>query len=193
MIAFISGRLIEKNPTYVIIDCQGIGYHVNVSLHTYSKIPDEEMCKLYTEFVVREDAQLLYGFFSKSERDLFRLLTSVSGVGPSTALMVLSAAEPTEIQEAILSGDVVWFKGVKGIGPKSAQRIIIDLKDKVGKVSNDSEIFATKDNTVKEEALSALVMLGFSKNQAEKVVTKHLRSEPNLNVEELIKNALKGL
>jgi Holliday junction DNA helicase RuvA len=193
MIAFVKGRLVEKNPTYVIIETNGIGYHLNISLNTYSSLPAEEECKLFTEFVVREDAQILYGFQSQAERELFRLLVSVSGVGPSTAMMVLSAGHASEIQEAIIGGDVAWFKSVKGIGPKSAQRIIIDLKDKVGKVEAGEDILPFEGNTTKEEALSALVMLGFNKNQAEKVVSKHLRKQPNLSVEDVIKYALKGL
>jgi len=194
MIAYVKGRLVEKNPTYVIIETNGIGYHLNISLNTYSsRLPAEEDCKLFTEFVVREDAQILYGFQSQAERELFRLLTSVSGVGPSTAMMVLSAGQASEIQEAIIGGDVAWFKSVKGIGPKSAQRIIIDLKDKVGKVEAGEDILPSEGNTTKEEALSALVMLGFNKNQAEKVVSKHLRKQPNLSVEDVIKYALKGL
>ncbi len=193
MIAYVKGRLVEKNPTYVIIETNGIGYHLNISLNTYSSLPAEEDCKLFTEFVVREDAQILYGFQSQAERELFRLLTSVSGVGPSTAMMVLSAGQASEIQEAIIGGDVAWFKSVKGIGPKSAQRIIIDLKDKVGKVEAGEDILPSEGNTPKEEALSALVMLGFNKNQAEKVVSKHLRKQPNLSVEDVIKYALKGL
>tara|TARA_B100000965_G_C19582166_1_gene754077 strand:+ start:901 stop:1482 length:582 start_codon:yes stop_codon:yes gene_type:complete len=193
MIAYLNGRLVEKSPTFVVIDVAGIGYHVFISLNTFSKLPQEESCKLYTELVVREDAQLLYGFINPAEKELFQLLTSVSGVGPSTAMMVLSAGDSMEIQEAIITGDVAWFKGVKGIGPKSAQRIIIDLKDKVAKVNLDSDNLTFKDNTLKDEALSALVMLGFNKNKAEKVVSNILRSNQNLSVEDVIKNALKGL
>lgn len=193
MIAHINGRLVEKTPTYVVIECNGVGYQLNISLNTYSQIPEGEACKLLTQFVVREDAQLLYGFSSMAEKRLFQLLISVSGVGAATALMVLSAGDPTEIQEAILSGNAAWFKTVKGIGPKSAQRIIIDLKDKVAKENIDLEISSPQDNTVKEEALSALVMLGFSKNQAENALKKLLKSKSDYSVEELIKYALKGL
>jgi len=193
MIAHINGRLVEKTPTYVVIECNGVGYQLNISLNTYSQIPEGEACKLLTQFVVREDAQLLYGFSSMAEKRLFQLLISVSGVGAATALMVLSAGDPTEIQEAILSGNAAWFKAVKGIGPKSAQRIIIDLKDKVAKENIDLEISSPQDNTVKEEALSALVMLGFSKNQAENALKILLKSKRDYSVEELIKYALKGL
>lgn len=193
MIAHINGKLVEKTPTYVVIECNGVGYQLNISLNTYGQIPEGEACKLFTQFVVREDAQLLYGFSTMAEKRLFQLLISVSGVGAATALMVLSAGNATEIQEAILSGDVAWFKGVKGIGPKSAQRIIIDLKDKVSKENIDVDFSSTQDNTVKDEALSALVMLGFSKNQAENTVRKLLKSKSDYTVEELIKYALKGL
>ena len=193
MIAHINGRLVEKSPTYVIIECNGVGYHLNISLNTYEKIGAEENCKLYTEFIVREDAQLLYGFSEPSERRLFQLLVSVSGVGPATALLVLSSADSTEIQEAILSGNVAWFKGVKGIGPKSAQRIIIDLKDKISKENIHTKNSLNLDNTVKDESLSALVNLGFNKNLAEKQVMKILQENDNFKVEDVIKQALKGL
>jgi len=193
MIAQIRGRLIEKTPTYAIIDCNGVGYQLNISLNTFGKIGSEENCKLYTQMIVREDAQLLYGFFDQTEKKLFQLLISVSGVGASTALTVLSAGSPTEVSEAIISGDVSWFKSVKGIGPKSAQRIIIDLKDKVGATLESDNISGTGDNTVKEEALSALVMLGFNKNQAEKTIGRILKSNSDYGVEEVIKQALKGL
>lgn len=193
MIAHINGRLVEKSPTYAIIECNGVGYHLNISLNTYGKIGAEENCKLYTEFIVREDAQLLYGFCEPSERRLFQLLVSVSGVGPATALLVLSSADSAEIQEAILSGNVAWFKGVKGIGPKSAQRIIIDLKDKISKENIHTKNSLNLDNTVKDESLSALVNLGFNKNLAEKQVMKILQENDNFKVEDVIKQALKGL
>jgi Holliday junction DNA helicase RuvA len=193
MISHIHGRLVEKNPTFVVIDCNGVGYHLNISLNTYGKIGEDENCKLYTQFIVREDAQLLYGFHDKAERQLFQLLISVSGVGAATALMVLSSANAFEIQEAIINGDVAWFKSVKGIGPKSAQRIIIDLKDKVALDSSSENISMSLDNTIKQEALSALVMLGFNKNQAEKSINKILRNNPEAGIEDLIKIALKGL
>ncbi len=193
MIAQIRGRLIEKNPTYAIIDCNGVGYQLNISLNTYSKMGDDENCKLYTQLIVREDAQLLYGFYDLSEKQLFQLLISVSGVGAATALTVLSAGDPQEIAEAIISGDVAWFKSVKGIGPKSAQRIIIDLKDKVGVAFDVDNISQSEGNTVKDEALSALVMLGFNKNQAEKTIGRILKTNSEYGVEEVIKLALKGL
>ena len=193
MIAHIDGRLVEKSPTYVVIDCGGVGYKLNISLNTYSKLGDGESCKLFTEFIVREDAQLLYGFKDVSERRLFQLLISVSGIGPATALLVLSSADAEEIQQAILSGNAGWFKGVKGIGPKSAQRIIIDLKDKISKENISSDNSIGLDNTLKEESLSALVNLGFNKNLAEKMIQKIMMANPNAAVEDVIKQALKGL
>lgn len=193
MIAQIKGRLIEKTPTYVVIDCNGVGYQLNISLNTFSKIGNEESCLLFTHFVVREDAHLLYGFKEKSERELFRQLISVSGVGSSTAVMILSSLSPDETKAAIISGNVNTLKGVKGIGLKTAERIIIDLRDKVGK-SDGTELFSMgSNNTIKEEALSALVMLGFSKIPAEKALAKIMTETPNLTVEELIKRTLKSL
>ena len=193
MIAHINGRLVEKSPTYVVIDCGGVGYKLNISLNTYSKLGEGESCKLFTEFIVREDAQLLYGFKDVSERRLFQLLISVSGIGPATALLVISSADAEEIQQAILSGNAGWFKGVKGIGPKSAQRIIIDLKDKISKENISSDNSIGLDNTLKEESLSALVNLGFNKNLAEKMIQKIMMANPNAAVEDVIKQALKGL
>jgi len=193
MIAQIKGRLVEKTPTYVIIDCGGVGYQLNISLNTYSKIGDNEVCLLFTHFVVREDAQLLYGFKEKSERELFQLLISVSGVGSSTAMMILSSLSPNETKSAIMLGDTPALQRVKGIGAKSAQRIIVDLKDKIIKLDGAEEISLTPSNTMKEEALSALVMLGFSKNPAEKALMKILSSGEEFTLEELIKRTLKNL
>lgn len=193
MIAQIKGKLIEKTPTYVVIDCNGVGYQINISLNTFSKIGNEESCLLFTHFVVREDANLLYGFKEKSERELFRQLITVSGVGSSTAMMILSSLSPEETKIAIISGNVNVLKSVKGIGLKTAERIIIDLRDKVGK-SDGTEIFSSfANNTIKDEALSALVMLGFSKLPADKALTKIMMENSNLTVEELIKRTLKSL
>jgi Holliday junction DNA helicase RuvA len=193
MIAQIKGILIEKTPTYVVIDCGGVGYELKISLNTFSQIEGEASCLLYTHFVVREDAQLLYGFKEKSERELFRLLTSVSGVGPSTAIMILSSLSPDETKNAIVSGDVNTLKSVKGIGQKSAERVIVDLKDKISGIEVSSSNFAVSNNTIKEEALSALMMLGFAKKPAEKGLEKALLAEEDLTVEELIKRTLKNL
>jgi Holliday junction DNA helicase RuvA len=193
MIAHIKGRLIEKTPTYVVIDCNGVGYELKISLNTFSKLGDSELCSLHTHFVVREDAQLLYGFKETSERELFRLLISVSGVGSATAMMILSSLSSNEIKQAILNSDVNVLKSVKGIGAKSAERIIIDLRDKIGKVEGTTIISNPLSNTVKDEALSALVMLGFAKNSAEKALNKIISLEEELTVEGLIKRTLKNL
>ena len=193
MIAHLNGRLVEKSPTHVIIECNGVGYFVNISLNTFSHLGEEELCKLHTSFVVREDAQLLYGFHSKSEKNLFELLISISGVGPATAILVLSSADASEIEQAILEGNVAWFKSVKGIGPKSAQRIILELKDKITKTSIQTHISSDLNNTIKNESLSALVNLGFNRNQAEKIVQKILKENSECQVEDVIKYALKGL
>ena len=193
MIAQIKGKLIEKTPTYVVIDCNGVGYQLNISLNTFSKIGNDENCLLFTHFVVREDAHLLYGFKEKSERELFRQLISVSGVGSSTAMMILSSLSPDETKIAIISGNVNVLKSVKGIGLKTAERIIIDLRDKVGKSDGTEIISSFTNNTIKDEALSALVMLGFSKLPADKVLNKVMMENSNLTVEELIKRTLKSL
>lgn len=193
MIAQIKGRLVEKTPTYVVIDCNGVGYELKISLNTFSQLGEDENCLLFTHFVVREDAQLLYGFKEKSERELFRLLTSVSGVGPSTAMMILSSLSPNETKKAIVTGDVATLKSVKGIGQKSAERVIVDLKDKISGLEVSSINSPILSNTIKDEALSALVMLGFSKKPAEKALEKALFSGEEMTVEELIKRTLKNL
>lgn len=193
MIAHLNGRLIEKSPTHLVIECNGVGYQVSISLNTYSKIGSEEACKVYTHLVVREDAQLLYGFHDLAEKKLFQLLIGVSGVGPATAILVLSSSDANEIEEAILSEDVAYFKGVKGIGPKSAQRIILELKDKINKDNIKADFSGNLNNTIRDESLSALVNLGFNRNQAEKLIQKILKDNSNYQVEDVIKYALKGL
>lgn len=197
MITHINGRLVEKNPTYVVIECNGIGYFLNISLNTYSKLPEDENCKLYTHFSVKEDAQTLYGFVDLAERNLFRHLISVSGVGPSTARMVLSSMDSAEIHNAILTGNVGLIQSVKGIGAKTAQRLILDLRDKLAKEDFDMESNTSSlqiDNNSFTDALSALQMLGFAKNVAEKAIGKVLKAEGNnLSVEQLIKLSLKNL
>ncbi len=195
MINHIDGKLTEKTPTYAVIDCGGVGYLLNISLHTYSKIGDQERCRLLAHLSIREDAHVLFGFADEEERDLFRQLISVSGVGPSTARMILSSMNPTEIRGAIQTGNVAVLKGVKGIGEKSAQRIIVDLKGKLGKDFGEmpATVFAA-NNKMHEEALTALVMLGFARQAAEKAVDKALKTEGNVvSVEHLIKLALKNL
>lgn len=193
MITHIQGKLTEKNPTHVVIDCNGVGYMLNISLHTYSQIPDNEHLKLYTHLQVKEDSHTLYGFSSFAEREIFRLLISVSGIGASTARTMLSSLTPKQVREGIAVGDVALIQSIKGIGAKTAQRVIIDLKDKVLKIYDIDEVSVSKDNTNKDEALSALEVLGFAKKQAERVVDKIIRSQPEANVEAIIKQALKNL
>ena len=193
MITHIRGKLVEKNPTFVIIECNGIGYYLNISLNTYSKIPDIEAVKLYTYLSVKEDSHTLFGFIDKVEREIFKLLISVSGVGPSIARTMLSSMTPEQIQHAIASEDVATIQSVKGIGAKTAQRVIIDLRDKIVKTYLLSEDYVQSDNTIKEEALSALEVLGFSRKQVEKLVQKIIQEAPNTAVENIIKQALKNL
>ncbi|MBC3756889.1 Holliday junction branch migration protein RuvA [Hyunsoonleella sp. SJ7] len=193
MITHIQGKLIEKNPTDVVIDCNGVGYLLNISLHTFSQIPDKESLKLYTHLQVKEDSHTLFGFSSLAEREIFRLLISVSGIGASTARTMLSSLTPKQVREGIASGDVALIQSIKGIGAKTAQRVIIDLKDKILKIYDIDEVSVSKDNTNKNEALSALEVLGFSKKQAERVVDKIIVSQPEANVETIIKQALKNL
>ncbi len=192
MYEFIQGKVSELTPAYVVIENNGIGYFINISLNTYSGLSEKEQVVLFIHHVVREDAELLYGFFSKSEREMFRHLISVSGVGPNTGRMIISSLSSSEIKEAILSGNTKLLSGVKGIGAKTAQRIIVALKDKVGKSEISDEFLLTPNNTNRDEALSALVMLGFTKNTVEKVLDKLLKNEPNATVEGLVKQALKS-
>ena len=193
MITHLEGRLVEKNPKDVVIDCNGVGYFINISLHTFSQIPDRENLKLYTYLQVREDAHSLYGFSSKTERDIFKLLISVSGIGANTARTMLSSLTPEQVKDGIASGDVALIQSVKGIGAKTAQRVIIDLKDKVLKVYGIEELSLIPNNTNKEEALSALDVLGFNKKQSEKVIDRILKDQPDAEVEQIIKEALKNL
>ena len=193
MITHIQGRLAEKNPTHVVIDCNGVGYMLNISLHTFSQIPECESLKLYTHLQVKEDSHTLYGFSSMAEREIFRLLLSVSGIGASTARTMLSSLTPKQVREGIATGDVALIQSIKGIGAKTAQRVILDLKDKILKIYDIDEVSPTKDNTNKDEALSALEVLGFAKKQAEKAVDKIVVTQPNANVETIIKEALKNL
>lgn len=193
MITHIQGKLVEKNPTDVVIDCNGVGYLLNISLHTFSQIPDQEQLKLFTHLQVREDAHTLYGFSSTAERDMFRLLISVSGIGANTARTMLSSLTPKQVREGIAAEDVALIQSIKGIGAKTAQRVIIDLKDKVLKIYDLDEVSVVQSNTNKEEALSALEVLGFNKKQAEKVIDKVIAAEPDASVEQIIKSALKNL
>jgi Holliday junction DNA helicase RuvA len=193
MIDYITGKVTELNPAYVVVECNGIGYNINISLTTYAALDKSVTCKILVHESIREDAYLLFGFASEDERDLFRQLISVSGVGAGTARMMLSSIRPADLREAIIGGDVGTLKGVKGIGLKTAQRIIIDLKDKIGKHVGSGEIIALSDNTAREESLSALVMLGFARSSAAKVIDNLLRENKKLQVEEIVRRALKLL
>jgi Holliday junction DNA helicase RuvA len=191
MYEFIEGEIAEKNPAYAAVLISGVCYYVNISLTTYGQIQNLNNCRLYIHQIIRDDAHALYGFYTKHEREIFRMLISVSGIGANTARVMLSSLSPAEVEGAIVAGKVDTLKSVKGIGAKSAQRIIIDLRDKLGK--EEAEIFEIKDNTIKEEALSALVVLGFNKTAVDKVLINILSEEDNLEVEDLIKKALKRL
>ena len=193
MITHIQGKLVEKNPTDVVIDCNGIGYLLNISLHTFSQLPDKENIKLFTHLQVKEDSHTLFGFSSLAEREIFRLLISVSGIGASTARTMLSALTPKQVREAIATENIALIQSIKGIGLKTAQRTIIELKDKILKVYDIDEVSVSQDNTAKDEALSALEVLGFNKKQAERVIDKFVASQPQANVETIIKEALKSL
>jgi Holliday junction DNA helicase RuvA len=193
MITHLKGKLVEKNPTHVIIECAGVGYFVNISLNTFSNIKDQESISLFTHLLVKEDSHTLFGFTEKSEREIFRLLLSVSGIGSSTARIMLSSLSPAQIRDAIANGDVATIQGIKGIGAKTAQRVILDLRDKILKVYDIDEVSINSNNTSKEEALSALEVLGFVRRQAEKAVDKVINQDPSLSAENIIKLALKNL
>ncbi len=194
MYEYIQGRLAEKNPAYAVVDVNGIGYLLNISIHTYSQLIEGERCILYTHLVVRDDDMLLYGFADTGERELFRQLITVSGVGVNTARIILSSLSPNEVVRAIAEGNAMLLQQIKGIGAKTAQRIIIDLKDKVSRELIPYEKSGNLHNTKKEEALSGLIILGFPKMLADKALIKIIESEgTGLTVEQLIKHALKVL
>ena len=193
MITHIKGRLVEKSPTELVIDCNGIGYLVNISLNTFSLLSDSEAISLYTHLQVKEDSHTLFGFFDKSERNLFRKLISVSGIGASTARTMLSSLNPQEIQRAILTENVSTIQSVKGIGLKTAQRVIIELKDKVNLADSTGEISISGINQNREEALSALEVLGYNRKQTSKVVDELINNDPEISVEKIIKNSLNKL
>ncbi|MCG1034939.1 Holliday junction branch migration protein RuvA [Polaribacter sargassicola] len=193
MITQIRGKLVEKSPTEAVVDCAGVGYLLHISLNTFSSLPDDELVVLYTHLSIREDAHTLYGFATKIEREVFKLLISVSGVGPSIARTMCSSMTSEEIQQAIASENVKLIQSVKGIGVKTAQRVIVDLKDKILKTFNIDEVSVSASNTNKDEALSALEVLGFNKKQSEKVISNILKETPEATVEKLIKLALKNL
>ena len=193
MITQIKGRLVEKSPTELVIDCNGLGYLVNISLNTFSLLSDSENISLYTHLQVKEDSHTLFGFYEKTERNLFRKLISVSGIGASTARTMLSSLNPEEIQRAILSENVSTIQSVKGIGLKTAQRVIIELRDKVSGINEGSDINANLANSKREESLSALEVVGYSRKQTSKVVDKLISEISEISVEEIIKNALNKL
>jgi len=193
MITQLQGRLVEKHPTHVVIDCQGVGYEVHISLNTYSQLGNEEAVRLFTHHQIREDAHTLFGFYQPVERSVFRLLISISGIGASIARTMLSSMTPTEIQQAIVNENLDSIKAVKGIGLKTAQRVLIELKDKIQEVAGMDEIPLSKNNTIKEETLSALEVLGYPRKYSEKIIDNIIQSTPDCSVEQLIKLALNKL
>ena len=193
MITQIKGRLVEKNLTNVVIDCHGVGYYINISLNTHSQIGNSEELLLFTHLHIKEDSHTLYGFVTQNERSIFRLLISISGIGPSIARTMLSSMDPHEIQKSILGENLEAIKSIKGIGLKTAQRVLIELKDKVQKIEGFDENLQSKSNTIKEETLSALEVLGYSRRQTEKVIDNKIQSHPESSIEELIKSALNKL
>ena len=193
MIAHIQGKLVEKHPTNVVIDCGGVGYDINISLHTFSLLPATDNIKLFTHVQIKEDAHTLFGFVEKSEREIFKMLLSVSGIGASIARTMLSSMAPREIIQAIATADLPKIQSIKGIGSKTAQRVILDLKDKVLKLYDIDEVSLTQNNTNRDEALSALEVLGFIRRTSERVVEKIVKENPDATVEGIIKLALKNL
>ena len=193
MITHLKGKLVEKSPTNVVIEVNGIGYWINISLTTFSQIPDNENIKLYTHLQVKEDSHSLYGFYSKKEREIFRLLISVSGVGTSTARTMLSSLDPQQVVEAISSNNVSIVQSVKGIGSKTAQRLIIELRDKILKIYDLDETYVNSNNTTREEALSALEVLGINKKSSERLVDNIIKENQDISVEEIIKETLKNI
>lgn len=194
MFAYIDGKLTFKCPAYIVVEAGGVGYHINISLNTYSAIGNVERCKIYTWLQVKEDSHTLYGFAEEGERRLFLHLISVSGIGAATCRMMLSSITPAEIQNAIINADVALIQQIKGIGAKSAQRIVLELQDKLKKEGPDSLISMPQHNTIKDEALSALIMLGFGKQVAEKAIDNAVKkADQDLTVEQMIKLALKNL
>ena len=193
MYSFISGTVVEKNPTYVVLDNQGIGYLINISLNTFTAIGEQQHVKLFVHLAIREDAHTLYGFYTEAERELFLQLITVSGVGCNTARLILSSMTVKEAVDAIATNNIRMIQGVKGIGAKTAQRIVVDLHDKVGKLEAGDEISSFGNNTLKDEALSALMVLGFNKTSIEKTLDKLLKQMENPSVEDLIKESLRLL
>ena len=193
MITHLKGKLIEKNPTNIVVECNGVGYSVNISLHTFSQLPSGEHVKLFIHLQVREDSHTLFGFSSKVEREVFRLLISVSGVGASIARTMLSTLSPEQVMEAITQNNIAAIQSVKGIGAKTAQRVVLDLKDKIIKIYGLDEVSLVSSNTKRNEALSALETLGFARKQVEKICDDIVNKNPNASAETIIKQALKNL
>jgi Holliday junction DNA helicase RuvA len=193
MYEFITGDIVEKTPTYIVLETGNVGYYINISLYTYSLLPGQNPCQLFIHQIVREDAHILYGFIRREEREVFRQLVSVSGIGANTARLILSSLGPLEIEQAINEGNVAILQGIKGIGAKSAQRIIVDLKGKISTQAETDQLIPAQSNTLRDEALSALVNLGFSRKTVEKVLDQILQGDDGLAVEELIKEALTKL
>ena len=193
MITHLKGKLVEKSPTNVVIEVNGTGYWVNISLTTFSQIPDNENIKLYTHLQIKEDSHSLYGFYSKKEREIFRLLISVSGIGTSTARTMLSSLDPQQVVEAISTNNVSIVQSVKGIGSKTAQRLIIELRDKILKIYDLDETYVNSNNTTREEALSALEVLGINKKSSERLVDNIIKENQDISVEEIIKETLKNI
>ena len=194
MIAHLQGKLVEKSPTQVVIDCGGVGYDVNISLHTYSLLPNTDFIKLYTHLQIKEDAHTLFGFFEREEKEMFLLLISVSGVGAATARMMLSSLKSEEVRIAILQGNIKLLETVKGIGKKSAERLVLELKDKISKHPSGADFVLPANNSFQQDALTALTALGISRQQAELSIQKIIRAEPSITqLEDLIKKALKAI
>ncbi len=194
MYAYLQGKFTYKNPAQVYVDVNGVGYEVNISLNTYSQIQNMEQGKLFTHLQVKEDAHILFGFFDKQEKDMFVLLTGVSGVGAATARMMLSSLKPEEVSMAILQSNIKLLESVKGIGRKTAERLVLELKDKLGKHSSDANLSKQLGNSLEQDALNALTALGISRSQAENSIQKIIRAEPSvLALEDLIKKALKAI
>jgi holliday junction DNA helicase RuvA len=193
MIAFVKGQFVRKSPSSVLVDVAGVGYEVHITLNTYSKIQDMETGTLLTHLIVREDAHILYGFFEEGEKEMFGLLLAVSGIGASTARVMLSYMQPDELSRAIVQGNVRQLEGIKGIGKKTAERIVLELRDKLGKSATAGNISSWKGNTLGTDALNALVALGINRQAADTAIQKVLAQNPDLNVEDLIKKALQSL
>ena len=194
MYAYLQGKFTYKSPAQVYVDVNGVGYEVNISLNTYSHIQNMEQGKLFTHLQVKEDAHILFGFFDKMEKDMFVLLTGVSGVGAVTARMMLSSLKPEEVSRAIIQSNVKLLESVKGIGKKTAERLVLELKDKMGKQSLDTNLSVQLGNSLEQDALNALTALGITRSQAENAIQKIIRVEPSvLKLEDLIKKALKAI